>query len=147
MEDNRPIVYIARDLELLDDDNELHTVAYFVTKAHLESKKIVYSKISSNYNFHEYEVDCSEFTVETPDFGFFGESLNLIMRRPPKKVFYAFKNFKSCKDYVNKKNRELLEDYPEITNIDLINKVQEVENFNIPEEERIDTSREEKQPE
>ena len=146
MEDNRPIVYIARGLELIDDDNELHTVAHFVAKAHLVSKKIDYSKISSKYNFHEYEVDCSEFTVEKPEFGFFGESLNLVMRRP-KKVFYAFKNYKSCKDYVNKKNRELLEDYPEITNIDLINKVQEVENFNIPEEERINTSSEEKEEE
>ena len=136
MEDKRPIVYVARDLELIDDDNELHTVAYFVAKAHLESKKITYNKISANYNFHEYEVDCSEFTIEKPEFGVFDESLNLIMRRP-KKLFFTSKSYKSCKDYVNKKNQELLEDYPEITNIDLINKVQEVEYYNIPEEERL----------
>lgn len=134
MKDERPIVYIARRIVHIDENQECYTLAYFVSKAHLKSKTKIFYKTTKS-NSYEYEVDCGEFNPDYP-LGYFNDIPNWCMPEITKPEFIS-KNFKSCKRYVDRRNKELLEDHPDVTNSYIIKKVQDLEVFNISEEERL----------
>ena len=134
MNDERPIVYIPRAIIHIDENKQFYTLAYFVSKAHLKSKKTIHH--TTKCKSYEYEVDCDKFFPEYPGFDYFDGFPNWFISTPIKTDFIT-KDFKSCRLYVDKKNKELLEEFPEITNSNIIKKVQGLEVFNIPKEERL----------
>ena len=128
MKDERPVVYIPCKLMKVDENKGVYTLAYFVGKAHLKSKKTIYNK-SSMGNTYEYEVDCDDFLIRTPGFGYFDDILGWFFPVQTKTEF-ASKDYESCKRYINKQNKKLLEEFSEVTNSDIIEKVKKLEDFN-----------------
>ena len=101
MENKQPIVFVPRALKLLDGEGQLthQTFGWFVSKAYLKSVTTEYTtkgEIKTNYvvNFcpqiHDWEEDVS-ILVENGD--------NVSEHK-------IFKDYKSCKQYVNKLNKD-----------------------------------------
>ena len=135
MNDHRPIVYVPCKLMQIDENNNFQTLAYYVSKAHLTAKTTHYYKTTKS-NSYEYKIDCDEFPRRTPE----SECLDNIsgwFLPIDSTVEFASKDYKSCKLFVEQKNKELLEDFPESTDETIVARAQMLESVYISEEEML----------
>ena len=94
----RPIVYVERELGVYIKGN-YRTFGFFVSKAYLKETTINYENDGSKFvvNKVDFNVNPVMF-IEDKDFKICVESGTEVLR--PK----IFKDYKSCKEHVNKKN-------------------------------------------
>ena len=140
MEDKRPIVYVARALRYHDRFYNNMPLAYFVSKARLQTEKTFHSKKGEKINSYEfdlypYELDITEFKLSPDTFVDIGEYVQ---------SNFIAKDYKTCHAHVVNLNKQLLEKCPNKQHYIPIAK--KLETVYISEEEMLGIE-EEKEPE
>lgn len=108
MDDKRPIVYVVRAIK---ENNIFYNhipLAYFVSKARLQTEKKFYTEkgeIIKSYEFdlYPYELDISQYNLSPTTFVDIGSYV--------KDEFVSF-DYKTCHEHVVNLNKKLLENCP-----------------------------------
>jgi len=99
-EDKRPVVYVPRELHAYDTDGECIKFGYFVSTAHLDRKVIDYKKNGENYN--NYYVNLDHYISNMDN------KINIYTENGDCCKDVIFKDYISCKVYVNQLNQKQL---------------------------------------
>lgn len=98
-----PIVYVAREIWIYDELGKIYDVANFVSKAYLKKAVIQYENDGNAYK--EFFVDLKPIKYQKQDNSmFYTQDGNNI------KVFHVFKDYVSCRKYVDNLNSYIVSD-------------------------------------
>ena len=104
MKSKQPVVYVARELKVPDEEGSYHVFGWFVSAAYLRRTVIDYT--TSGDKYYNYLVD---FSVEPAIFAI-DDKVSIFVengdRQPKSKIF---KDYPTCKAYVNKLNEGRVE--------------------------------------
>lgn len=100
-EDKRPVVYVARDLHAYDVDGEYFQFGYFVSTAHLDRKVIDYTKNGEKHN--NYYVNLDHYISNLDN------NVNIYAECGDSLKDRVFKDYRSCKEYVDQLNKYTIE--------------------------------------
>ena len=96
-EDKRPVVYVPRELYAYDTDGECIKFGYFVSTAHLQRKVVDYKKNGENYN--NYFVSLDHYISNMDN------KINIYTENGDYCKDVIFKDYRSCKAYVDELNK------------------------------------------
>ncbi len=96
-EDKRPVVYVPRELHVYDTDGECIKFGYFVSTAHLRRKVVDYNEDGKNYN--NYYVNLDHYISNMDN------KINIYTENGDCCKDVIFKDYKSCKAYVDQLNQ------------------------------------------
>ncbi len=96
-EDKRPVVYVPRELHVYDTDGECIKFGYFVSTAHLKRKVVDYKKNGEIYN--NYFVSLDHYISNMDN------KINIYTENGDYCKDVIFKDYRSCKEYVDELNK------------------------------------------
>lgn len=105
-ESKQPVVYVARELRVLDGEGTNFVFGYFVSKAYLRRKIIDYTTSGTRNCNHivDFNISPAIFAIDN-GVGIHAENGD---GEPKAEIF---RDYKSCKEYVNQLNSGIVEHY------------------------------------